>query len=218
MRLIRCTIVLTLASSCPLIAQKWEIGGLGGYGWRQNSTISNNTISNPSALGEIGFPSRATIGVVLGENPYHYLGGEIRWLYQWGGPQVESNGIKTSMTGYSNLVTYDFVVYPVRSESGFRPYVAGGAGVKVYTGTGFRFVGLPPTAGLALLRSCNQAEPAISVGGGLKYSFAKHAQFRIDFRAYFTPTPDDVIRPTGLSTIHGWLSTLVPTAGIAYIF
>jgi hypothetical protein len=69
-----------------------------------------------------------------------------------GCPQIESNGIKTSMTGYSNLVRYDFVVYPVRSESGFRPYLAGGAGVKVYTGTGFRFVGLPPTAGLALLR------------------------------------------------------------------
>ena len=218
MRLIRCTIVLTLASSCPLIAQKWEIGGLGGYGWRQNSTISNNTISNPSALGEIGFPSRATIGVVLAENPYHYGGGEIRWLYEWGGPQIESNGIKTSMPGYSNLVTYDFVVYPVRSESGFRPYLAGGAGVKVYTGTGFTLAGQAPTAGLALLRPVNQAEPAISVGGGLKYLFAKHAQVRIDFRTYFTPTPNDVIRPTGLSNIHGWLSTLVPTAGIAYVF
>jgi hypothetical protein len=31
-----------------------------------------------------------------------------------------------------------------RSESGFRPYLAGGAGVKVYTGSDFRFVGLPP--------------------------------------------------------------------------
>jgi hypothetical protein len=31
MRLIPCTIVLTLAFSCPVIAQKWEIGGLGGY-------------------------------------------------------------------------------------------------------------------------------------------------------------------------------------------
>jgi hypothetical protein len=122
------------------------------------------------------------------------------------------------MTGYSNLVTYDLVVYPVRSESGFRPYLAGGAGVKVYTGTGFRFVGLAATADLAVLRPVTQAEPAISVGGGLKWLFAKHAQFRIDFRTYFTPTPDDVIRPTGLSAIHGWLSTIVPTAGISYVF
>jgi hypothetical protein len=218
MRLIPCTIVLALASACPVIAQKWEIGGLGGYGWYQNSTISNSTISNPPTSGGVGFPSRATFGVVLVENPYHYWGGEIRWLYQWGGPQIESNGIKTSMTGYSNLVTYDFVLYPVRSESGLRPYLAGGAGVKVYTGTGFRFVGLRPTAGLALLRPVNQAEPAISVGGGLKYWFAKHAQVRIDFRTYFTPTPNDIIRPIGFSTIRSWLSTFVPTAGISYIF
>ena len=35
MRLIPCTIVLTLASSCPVIAQKWEIGGLGGL-WMES--------------------------------------------------------------------------------------------------------------------------------------------------------------------------------------
>ena len=218
MRLITYTIVLTLASTGPVIAQRWEIGGLGGYGWYENSTVSNSTVSNPPASGGIGFPSRATLGVVLAENPYHYWGGEIRWLYQGGGPQIESNGTKTSMTGYSNLVTYDFVVYPVSSESGFRPYLAGGAGVKAYTGTDFSFAGLPPTAGLALLRPVTQAEPAISVGGGLKFLFAKHAQFRIDFRTYFTPTPNDVIHPTGLSTIHGWLSTFVPTAGLSYVF
>jgi len=63
-----------------------------------------------------------------------------------------------------------------------------------------------------------QAEPAISVGGGLKYSMTKHAQFRVDFRIYFTPTPNDVIQATGPSVIHGWLSELVPTAGFSYVF
>lgn len=218
MRLIPCTIVLTLAFSCPVSAQKWEIGGLGGYGWYQNSTVSNFTSSSQTASGGVGFPSRATLGVVFAENPYHYWGGEIRWLYQWGGPQIEANGIKTSITGYSNLVTYDFVVYPVPRESGLRPYLAGGAGVKVYTGTGSGFAGLTPTAGLARLRPGSQVEPAISAGGGLKYSFARHALFRIDFRTYFTPTPNDVICATGLSAIHGWLFTFVPTAGLSYSF
>ena len=215
MRLITCAIVLSLASSCPAIAQKWELGGLGGYGWYENASVSN---SNPPASGGVGFPSRATVGVVFAENPYHSWGGEIRWLYQWGGPEIVSNGIKTSMTGYSNLVTYDFVVYPVHNESGLRPYLAGGAGVKAYTGTGSGFAGLPTTAGLAFLRPVTQAEPAISAGGGLKYLFARHAQFRIDFRTYFTPTPSDVIHATGLSGIHGWLFTFVPTAGLSYVF
>jgi hypothetical protein len=218
MRLIPCTIVLALAASCPLIAQHWEIGALGGYGWYRNSTISNPTIANPQDSGTVGFPSRATLGVVFGETPYHHLGGEVRWLYQWGGPQIESNGIKTSMTGYSNLVTYDFVIYPVRSESGLRPYFAGGAGAKIYTGTGFRYLGQGVTADLGLLRPVTQVEPAISVGGGVKYLLAKHVQCRLDFRAYLTPTPNEVIRPTGFSAIHGWLSTLVPTAGLSYVF
>jgi hypothetical protein len=217
-RLITCTIVVTLASSCPVMAQRWEIGGLGGFGWYENSTVSNSAVSNPPASGGIGFPSHATLGVILAENPYHYWGGEIRWMYEWGGPQIESNGIKTSLRGYSNLVTYDFVIYPVRTESGLRPYLAGGAGVKAYTGTDSGFIGLPPTASLAFLRQGTQAEPAISVGGGVKYEFAKHAQIRIDFRTYFTPTPNDLIRPTGLATIRGWLTTFVPTAGIAYVF
>src|SRR5215471_11698356 len=70
MRLVLGTIALTLASSCPGIAQKWEIGGLGGYGWYQNSTVSTATISNPPASATIGFPSRATVGVVFAENLY----------------------------------------------------------------------------------------------------------------------------------------------------
>jgi len=217
MRLIPAVIVLTLASSWLGIAQKWELGGLGGYGWTQSSSVSNATIPGSNSA-EIGFPSRATVGVVFAENPYRYWGGEIRWLFQWGGPQIERNGIKTSTTGYSNLVTYDFVVYPVRREAGIRPYLAGGAGVKAYTGTGFGFVGQTPTAALAVLRSITEAEPVISVGGGVKCMLAKQMQFRLDFRAYFTPTPNEVIRPIGGAVIHGWLSNLVPTAGISYVF
>jgi hypothetical protein len=218
MRLILGTVTLTIACSCQGIGQEWEIGALGGFGWNRNSTISNSTIANPPTSGEIGFPSRGTFGVTAAENPYHYWGGEIRWLYQWGGPQIESNGVKTSISGYSNLVTYDFVVYPVRSESGFRPYLAGGAGVKAYTGTGFRWDGQQPVARLAFLRTVTEAEPAISVGGGLKYRFARHALLRLDFRAYFTPTPDNVIRPIGFSQIRGWLFEFVPTVGISSVF
>jgi hypothetical protein len=78
MRMILGTLVLTLAYSCAGIAQQWEIGGFGGYGWYRNSTIANS----PSS-GEIGFRSRATVGLFFAENPYHHWGGEIRWLYQW---------------------------------------------------------------------------------------------------------------------------------------
>src|SRR5215467_4792102 len=141
MRLIVGTVTLVVACSCSGIAQDWNIGVLGGFGWNRDAAIRNSVISSPPASGEVGFPSRATVGVVVGEDLYRHWGGEIRWLFQWGGPQIEANGAKTSISGYSNLVTYDFIVYPVRTESGLRPYLAGGAGVKAYTGTDDRLAG-----------------------------------------------------------------------------
>jgi hypothetical protein len=139
-------------------------------------------------------------------------------MYQWGGPEIEGNGVRTSMRGYSNLIAYDFLLYPVRSESGLRPYLAGGAGIKVYTGTDIPFVGQGPTANLALLRPETQVEPAISVGGGLKYHLIKHLQFRIEVHAYFSPAPSHVIRPVRYAEIRGWLNEVVPNAGFSYVF
>ena len=216
MRLLPGTIVFVLGS-CSAIAQNWQIGVLGGYGWLRNSTISNNTTFNPPTSASVGFPSRATVGVLVGETPYRYWGGEIRWMYQWGGPEINWNGTKTSLPGFSNLITYDFMVYPVQTESGLRPYLAGGAGAKIYTGSGRRFLAQLPT-GLAVLRSETEAEPAVSLGGGLKYQFARHAQARIDFRTYLTPVPDSLIRPVGQAFIHGWLADFVPTIGVFYTF
>jgi hypothetical protein len=40
MPLVPPTIALALATSCPVIAQQWEIVGL-GYGWYHNSSVSN---------------------------------------------------------------------------------------------------------------------------------------------------------------------------------
>ena len=217
MRLFAGTIVLIL-SSCSAIAEDWHIGVSGGYGWYHNSTISNSTGLNPPASGVSGFPARGTVGVVIGEDVYHHWGSEIRWLFQWGGPQFEWNDVKTSLSGFSNLITYDLLIYPIPRESGLRPYLAGGAGVKVYTGTGARLDRQIDTARLAILQSETQAELAISVGGGLKYLFARHAQASIDFRTYLTPTPDNVIRPVGQALVRGWLYDFVPTVGISYRF
>ena len=53
------------------------------------------------------------------------------------------NGTDVSSTGYSNLVTYDLLFHLTNREAKFRPYVAGGAGVKVYTGGQLRFASQP---------------------------------------------------------------------------
>ena len=54
------------------------MGAAGGYGWYHNTRISN-----PPVSGVAGFPARPAVGVVIGEDPYRYLGGELRSLSFW---------------------------------------------------------------------------------------------------------------------------------------
>jgi hypothetical protein len=205
-------IVLAAAFSSLCMGQTWELGAVGGYGWYQNPSITN-----PPDSVRAGFPPRAALGVVFGEDRFRYLGGEFRWLIRFGGPQLQSSGITVATPGHTNAITYDFLFHMTRRESRIRPFVAAGAGIKVYTGS---FQDLTqPLSRLAVLRSVTQVEPAISAGAGLKFLLAEHIQLRLDFRTLMTPLPNDVIRPIGLSTrIHGWVYDFVPLAGISYVF
>jgi hypothetical protein len=208
---LRILIATTFASAC-LAAETWELGAVGGYGWYHNPSITNSPAS-----GSAGFPSRAALGVVFGETPFNYVGGELRWLYRFGGAQLQSSGITEAAPGYTNTITYDFLFHMTPRESAVRPFVAAGAGIKVYTAS--RRDLNQPLAGLAVLRPVTEVEPDISLGGGLKYLLPKHIQLRVDFRLLMTPLPNEVIRPTGTSTrIHGWVYDFVPLAGISYVF
>ena len=205
-------VALTFVPVC--VAQPWELGAIGGYGWYHNSSISG---SNGSA--QAGFPARAAFGVAFTENMYNHVGGEIVYLFRFGGPEIKLSSVRGNLDGHTNVVVYDFLFYTSSKESRIRPYVAAGAGIKVYTGLGPRFVSVEqPLAHLALLRPMNQVEPAISVGGGAKFRVSERVQLRVDFRAYMTPLPDELFRPVGPSVIHGWLYDFVPLAGISYIF
>jgi hypothetical protein len=214
MRLALCSFTLAVTIQLVCQAQPWELGAIGGYGWYHDSSIINGLGS-----AQAGIPPRAAFGVTLTENMYDYVGGEIRYLFRFGGPELRSSGIEANLDGHTNLVTYDFLFYTSSKESSIRPYIAAGAGIKVYTGLGSRFLDLnQPLANLALLRPVNQVEPAISVGGGMKFRMPKRTQLRVDFRAYMTPLPDQLFRPIGPSVIHGWLYDFVPLGGISYVF
>lgn len=205
-------VAISISSAC--LAQPWELGASGGYGWYHEPSITN---SNTSA--QAGIPARAAFGVTFTQNMYSNVGGEIRYLFRFGGPELKSSGIQATLDGHTNLVTYDFLFYTTSKESNIRPYVAAGAGIKVYTGLGPRFFSLnQPLADVALLRPVNQVEPAISVGGGVKFYTAKRVQLRVDFRAYMTPLPDELFRPVRPSVIHGWLFDFVPLGGVSYVF
>jgi hypothetical protein len=48
--------------------------------------------------------------------------------------------------------------------------------------------------------------------------FRRHTQFRVDFRAYFTPFPDELFTPVPRTKITGWIINFVPSAGFSYVF
>jgi len=211
MRLTHLGLALVMSSSMACLAQEWEVGAGAGYGWYLNPTISG-----PLNSGRAGYRPRAAFGVLLGENMYNYIGGEFQYLFRFGGTQLQSDGITENSPGYTNIFVYNLMVHMTPRESKFRPFVAAGAGIKVYTNSD-RVV-RQPLAGLALLLQGTQVEPAISLDGGLKCMLPRHVQLRLDFRVYTTPTPDLLIRPVGLSRIQGWVFDLVPMAGVSYVF
>ncbi len=208
-----CILAAALAASCcPVLAQQWEVGALGGYSWAHDASIRNGYGS-----ADAGFKSGFAGGVIFGENPYEYIGGELRWMFLNGGPQLNDSGNKYTQSGFANLIHYDLLVHLTRKEDKVRPYIAGGAGIKVYTGPD-RFAAHQPLNDFAVIATGNHVEPLISVGGGLKYRVHKGVQLRLDLRAYMSPCPSGIFKTPYGSNIHGWIFDFTPTVGVAYLF
>lgn len=205
-------LVFTVLPPAGFAAQEWEVGAAGGFGWYADASINN-----PTGSAQAGLKPSFALGATFDQDMYNHVGGELRYTFRSGQPELKSHGTVVSGDGYTNVVTYDLLVYTSPRESKFRPFVAGGAGIKVYTSTNSLYLTQPP-ATFAVLTRVNQVEPAISLGGGVKCMFAKHGEFRLDFRTYMTPVPNQVFRPTGLSRIKGWLFDFVPLIGISYVF
>jgi len=201
-----------IAAPVACLSQSWEVGGAGGYGW-----YINPTITNPNGSAQAGFPPKGALGVVFGNNMYQYIGGEIRYLYRFGGPELKFGGAQSNLTGYTNIIDYDFMFHLTPRDNKLRPFFAGGAGIKVFTGSETPRVN-QSLSGFARLTPDTEVEPVISAGGGLKYRFTKHALFRMDFRTYFSPLPNHIFRTHASAFTHGWLYDFVPMAGISYVF
>jgi hypothetical protein len=203
---------VTFSSVC--LAQKWEVGAAAGYGFYDNATIGNS-VAGVSA--SAGFHPGFALGAFLGENMYEHVGGEVRYLFLWGAPELQFQGTRATMNGYTNLVVYDVVVHIKSRDSKLRPFLAGGAGVKVFTGTSTQFL-TQPLQEFAVLRTGTDVEPAISAGGGLKYRAARRLLLRADFRVYMSPLPNQLFRTTRLQEIRGWVYNFVPQVGVGYTF
>lgn len=206
------TSLMLLAMAPAALAQKWEVGVAGGGSFYTTQAVKN-AIGNADA----GFSNGFIASAWLGNNSSGTFGGELRYDYERNDLKLGSGGTNVNFGGQSNAVHYDFVMHFAPTESHIRPFVAAGAGVKVFSGTG-REQDFQPLSNIALLTKTSQLEPLVSVGGGIKIAISPSVQLRLEAHDFLTPFPKNVIAPAPGSTIGGWLQDLVAMAGLSFTF
>jgi hypothetical protein len=193
-------------------AQRFEAGGLVGYGVYRNAQV-NSSFGQATA----GFGDGAVAGALFGEDLYRYISGEVRYLYQNGHPFLSLGGTTANLRGDSHSLSYDLLIHFRDRESAFRPYVAGGLGAKYYRTTQAVPPGQPLTQ-IGSLADRSQWQIQYDFGVGMKYRLQRHVFLRADFRDYITPFPKHLFRPADGGRVSGIFHQFTPTAGLSFGF
>jgi hypothetical protein len=192
------------------MAQKWEFGGGVGGGFYTSQDV---TAAGGSASAKIG--SNLAGAVWMANNTQSKWGGEMRFDYQLGNLDLNSGGTSASFAARTYGIHYDALWYVAPNGSKVRPFVAAGAGAKVYVGTGAPSA-FQPLSNYALLTHDQQILPMISAGAGVKMQVGSRVQLRVELHDYMTPFPKQVITPNTGAKVGGWLQDFVPSVGISF--
>ncbi|MGO9012001.1 MAG: outer membrane beta-barrel protein [Bryobacteraceae bacterium] len=209
---VRCVVIAVVLATATM-AQDWELGGSVGYGAYRSATVFGPNFQTATA--EI--LNRFTAGAVIGQEPYDFLSGELRWTYQDGHAVLTAAGVREEMDAHSHTVTYDLLFHFRRRERRLRPFFAAGVGIKGYIANG-PSPQQQPLAAVATLVERDEWKPVFDLGGGVKYRLADHVQLRLDFRDYLTTFPKLQIVPSPNSTARGIFQQFTPMLGVSYMF
>ncbi len=213
MQLLKAVILTALMLfSFAAFAQTWEIGGIAGGGFHQNLNVTNAAGSATT-----GFQNGPLFGGYLGQNLYRYISGELHYNYAMSDLKVSGAGTDAQFKGIAHAIHYDFLIHTAPVEARMRPFLAAGAGVKVFRGTGTESV-YQPLSQYALLTKTQEWKPLITVGGGSKFRLSPRIYLRAELRDQITPFPKNVIAPAPGAKIQGWLHDFVPMVGISFLF
>src|SRR5580704_2716299 len=158
-------VVAVMAPVLP--AQSWEVGaGAGG------SFFTSQSVQSAGVSGNVGFQNAFALSAWVGHSGAGMFGGELRYDYENAGLKLSSGGSSASFAGRTNAVHYDFIMNITSSEASLRPFLAVGAGVKLYTGSGAE-TSVQPLQNLAFLTQTSQVEPVVSIGGGVKFNLSR---------------------------------------------
>ena len=191
--------------------QAWEVGGAVGGGF-----YTSQDLTSPTGTASASIRPNLAASFWAGGFSRRKLGGELRYDYQMGDLHLSGGGTSASFSARTQAVHYDLLWSFFGHDSRVQPFVAAGAGVKIYQGTGTQVV-YQPLSNVALLTQAQDLTPLVSAGGGIKFKIAPHVNFRVEVHDYLTPFPKQVITPITGKT-PGWLEDFVPMAGLAYVF
>jgi hypothetical protein len=203
-------VCFAVALAPAMLAQQWEVGGGAGGGF-----YTSESVTAPGGSASAKIDSSVAGSVWLGNNRADKWGGELRGDFQLGSLDLSGGGQQATFAARSYAVHYDVLWHATHYGSKIRPFVAVGAGIKVYQGTGAQQA-YQPLNNFALLTQAQDLTPLISAGGGVKIQVTPHMQLRAELHDYITTFPKQVIAPAQGAKIGGWLQDFVPTVGLSY--
>ena len=203
--------IIGLAAGQLAAQERWEIGVAGGYGFSKDVTIEGRT-----AEASGGLRPGVLFGVVAGNQVRSWLSGEVRYTYRQSDLKLSGGGAEARFDGESHAIHYDFLFSGGRKDS-IQPFVAAGAGIRFYRGTGVESSAQPLNR-VAVLTRTSDLRPLLSVGGGVKIPLSHLLSLRVEARDYITPFPKEVIAPLPGGQTRGWLHDIVPMVGLSFTF
>ena len=211
MKTVRMLVVCLAVALTPLaMAQKWEFGGGVGGGF-----YTSEDVTAPGGSASAKIDTNLAGSAWLDNNSVNRWGGELRFDYQLGDLALNSGGTSATFGAQSYAIHYDVLWHFTPNGSKIRPYVAVGAGIKVYQGTGTE-VAYQPLSQFALLTKDQDLTPLVSAGAGIKMQLSPRVQLRVEVHDYATPFPKQVIAPNTGAKVGGWLQDFVPSVGLSF--
>lgn len=214
-----CAVVLVwLAAARPAAAEDFTAGVAGGFGISRGLLAEATGAAPANATSaRAGVRNSVAAGFFLRDDMYANVSGEFRYLYRWGAHKVSNDSSSARLGAHSHLFHYDLLFHTRPATDGMRPYLAVGAGGRIFQGTG-----APPRtqalSNLALLRKASETRPMISLGGGLRWAWRGNMAIQFDVRDYLTPAPRKVFAPSATSTVSGWLHDFIPQLSVGIKF
>ncbi len=202
---------LLLSLTAAAFAQNWEAGVSGGYALTRLTSVTSGTVSARTGLDD-GWAA----GAYVDNDMYRFIGGELRYTFSKENLIYNAAGTKTTLHAVSHALHYDVLLNLRHKEAAIRPFIALGAGIKDYRATGPQV--FPPGNALVIPIVGSQLKPMLSGGAGVRFKFSSRGVFRIEFRDYASPYPEQLLVPAFGTKAGGWIQDFVALAGFGVAF